>query len=124
MPCAVREFDSRIAPVELFGPRWDKKLFKTEIIAYSFVQKTSFPCRHCGEFFEEELPEFVDIHAGVAGDEHGRLFRAEEALPGCLIRMSYRLLAFVGLGHHGKHLNALSLDVCDQINVQSLWREP
>ena len=95
-----------------------------KIIAYSFVQKTSFTGPHCGEFFEEELPEFVDIHAGVAGDEHGRFFRAQEALPGGLIRVPYRLLAFVRLGHHRKDLDALRLDVCDQVNVQSLRREP
>lgn len=87
------------------------------------MHKFLFVRLHCGKFFKEELPEFVDIHAGMAGDEQRWLFRSEESLPCGLICAPYGLLAFIGLGHHGEYIHSLSPDVGDQLYVEGLWRE-
>jgi len=88
------------------------------------MHKFLFVWLHCGKFIKEELPKFVDIHAGMAGDEQRWFFRAQKSLPCDLICASDRLLAFISLGHHGEYIHPLSPDVCDQFYVEGLGREP
>lgn len=88
------------------------------------MHKFLFVWLHCGKFIKEELPKFVDIHAGVAGDEQRWFIRAQKSLPCDLICASDRLFAFIGLGHHGEYIHSLSPDVCDQFYVEGLGWEP
>jgi len=50
----------------IFGVRKDKKLFNVKIIPYYSMHESLLFRVHCGKLIEEELPQFVYIHAGVA----------------------------------------------------------